>query len=128
MRREKLIVLILAFMLLTLPGCTTLAGAATERPSFNKNESVFSGSILSVNRNTQSIIIAVIVDDQELIGDQASVALTADSRISDADDNTLTFSELAEGDVLTVAITGGIRESYPVQVTARQIFVHLNGR
>lgn len=54
---------------------------------------------------------------------KAFLRLTADTQIGSADGRALTRNELRVGQRVAVWVTGEVRESYPVQATARRIMV-----
>ena len=128
---------ILPAMLLT--GCMVPARSNTDdkstNPSFNQtgittdtndDRLTFFGKVISIDPSGQSFLVAVAEKDQPLLGDKATVGLYADATVTRADTGkAITLKDVPVDSEVAVTITGGIRESYPVQVSAVSVSVTL---
>ena len=86
----------------------------------------FQGKVLSIDLSGQSLMVAVAEKDQQLLGDKAAVGLYADATVTRADTGeAIDLKNVPIDSEVTVTITGGIRESYPVQVSAVSVVVTL---
>ena len=138
-KRIGLFVMLVSLASLTLTGCripalsispgaaTTVNGTSADQSTDPTDERlIFSGKILSVDPSGQSFLAAVDEKDQNLLGDKASVGLYDDATVTRADTGaTINLKDVPAGSAVTVTITGGIRESYPVQVSAVSVEVTL---
>lgn len=88
--------------------------ATTEKPL------VWTGRILEI-QDDRSFLAAVDAPDQPALGDKAHVSLYQDAVVRDAAGKTIRLDAIPAGGRVRVAITGGIRESYPVQVSAIRV-------
>ena len=86
----------------------------------------FQGKVISIDPSGQSFLVAVAEKDQQLLGDKASVGLYADATVfQTGTGETIDLKDIPEDSEVTIIITGGIRESYPVQVSAVSVAVTL---
>lgn len=89
----------------------------------------WSGTILSVDPSGRSFLAAVDLKDQKILGDKAWVSLYDDAEVVLADTGApCKLQDAPVGSAVTVTITGGIRESYPVQTSAILVRVSLAGQ
>lgn len=86
----------------------------------------FQGKVISIDPSGQSFLVAVAEKDQQLLGDKATVGLYADAAVTRAGTGeAINLKDIPVDIEVTVIITGGIRESYPVQVSAVSVEVAL---
>jgi hypothetical protein len=84
----------------------------------------FQGKVISIDSSGHSFLVAVAEKDQQLLGDKATVGLYADATVTWADTGkAVDLLDIPIDSEVTVTITGGIRESYPVQVSAVSVVV-----
>lgn len=89
---------------------------------------IFKGRVLSIDPSGRSFLVAVEKDYHQFLGDRAAVGLYADAAVTRADTGeTISLKDVPLNSELTITITGGVRESYPVQVSAIAVAVNLSG-
>jgi hypothetical protein len=109
--------------------CTTKpadpdAGEAT----INIDETTYTwqGTVSQIETGGRAFLAAVDQEYQKMLGDKAQVGLYADARIVRDDTGAaVKLADIPVGSRVVVTITGGIRESYPVQVSAVEVRVIL---
>jgi hypothetical protein len=114
-------------------GDATAAASTDKTPSTSDNaqtadpseeQLTWSGTILSVDQSGRGFLAAVDKQDQSILGDKAHVALYADAEIVHAGTGApYDLKQAPVGSKVTVTISGGIRESYPVQTSAVRVEV-----
>ena len=107
----------------------------TTNPTFNQTgitagpndeRLTFQGKVISIDPAGNAFLVAVAEKDQPLLGDKATVGLYAGATVTRADTGkAITLKDVPADSEVTVTITGGIRESYPVQVSAVSVLVAL---
>lgn len=86
----------------------------------------FQGKVISIDPSGRSLLVAVAEKDQQLLGDKAAVSLYADAVVIQAGTGeAINLQDIPADSEVTIIITGGIRESYPVQVSAVSVEVTL---
>ncbi len=135
MRKARLLVLLMVVALtaLSLTGCpiaqlktATATAATTTTHTTAEDQYTWQGTIIEIYEGGTAFLAAVDTDYQTMLGDKASVSLYDDAIV--VRDDTGEAIDLASVPVSTaviVTITGGIRESYPVQVSAIEVRVIL---
>ena len=92
----------------------------------NDERLTFQGRVISIDPSGQSFLVAVAEKDQQLLGDKAAVGLYADATVFlTGTDEAIDLQDIPADSEVTIIITGGIRESYPVQVSAVSVEVTL---
>jgi len=126
--RQSILLLALVVLTLNLAGCTTVqptTATMTERPPTD-GKTTWQGSVLEVDAGGESFLASVDADFQKLLGDKAHVDFYKNAKIVlNLSDAPIDMSAVPIGSWVIVTITGGIRESYPVQVSATEVRVTL---
>ena len=97
---------------LSLAACQSQA--TTEKPL------VWTGQVLEIYSD-QAFLAAVDTDYQKMLGDRAHVALYPSAVVLNAAGKSIKLGSIPVNSRVRVTITGGIRESYPVQVSATRV-------
>lgn len=98
------------------------SSAATADPSDERL--TWQGAIIKVDSGGRSFLALVDEEYQKYLGDKAHVGLYESARVVRDDDGTsIELVDVPAGSRVIVTITGGIRESYPVQVSATEVRV-----
>ncbi len=135
------LILILGILSIGLSGCTVFyfnwnadsmttapstGGSTTGQPGTTSpidNLIVWTGKIISIE-SERSFLAAVDSTFQSLLGDKAQVSLYDNAKvIRNETGEEISLPDVPIGSRVIVKITGAIRESYPVQVSAVEVRV-----
>lgn len=84
------------------------------------------GTVSQIETGGRAFLADVDQEYRKLLGDKAHVGLYADARVVRDDTGAaMDLADVPAGSRVVVTITGGIRESYPVQVSAVEVRVVL---
>ena len=121
-----------------LPGSTTKSTSGTSgQPTATTNSPTttdplaakltWRGRIVEVDPGGRSFLALVDEAYQTMLGDKAWVSLYEEARVvRDDTGEAISLLDVPPGSEVIVTITGGIRESYPVQVSAVEVRVVIN--
>lgn len=123
--RLKLLFVMVVILALALTGCpASPATTATTEPLPTDSRIIWTGSVLEIDAGGKAFLASVDEDYQKLLGDKAHVDLYEGADILlDQTDEPIELSDVPVGSWVQVTIVGGIRESYPVQVSAVEVRV-----
>lgn len=125
--RQKMLYIMVVTLALALTGCPAAATTdATTEPLPTDDRIIWTGTILEIDADGKGFLASVDKDYQKLLGDKAHVDLYEGADVVlDKTDESVELSDVPIGSYVIVTITGGIRESYPVQVSAVEVRVIL---
>lgn len=134
---KSFLLILLVFLLTSLTGCltaqttssattTTTTSTTTTAQSSTDDQITWQGVVLEVDVDGKGFLASVDDDYQKMLGDKAYVDFYADAKIVlDLTGEPINMATVPAGSRVIVTITGGIRESYPVQVSATEVRVIL---
>lgn len=128
--RQSLMYFMAVILILALTGCMPALStvATTTEPSPTDCRIIWTGTILEIDAGGKAFLASVDEDYQKLLGDKAHVDLYEGADVVlDKTDEPIELSAVPVGSWVKVTIVGGIRESYPVQVSAVEVRVISEG-
>lgn len=126
--RQKMQCLMGIILALALTGCPAAPTTTVATTALSPTDCriIWAGTILEIDAGGKGFLASVDEDYQKLLGDKAHVGLYEGADVVlDKTDEPIELSEVPIGSYVIVTITGGIRESYPVQVSAVEVRVIL---